>query len=624
MRGSYNMIEKQGDTMKLLEMFEKIIKNNAIRLNENISLNGKTFRTYEVLNSTEKEIKNALEEKMYFLIPPCVEHFLYCYEEAAEVSLKNVMNGSADAIVQSIARIRDYIKEEHMNEVWENTRKEIVSCINELRFQLRPELYADSYAMCQIMIDASEFVKKLESAKKIKSGNTGQAGTVKLMTRICKYDHLEDFIEMLHLENLPEKYIIFGTYYPRNKDTKSRLYEYVNGYPEERIRNVMEYEHLSQEEAEEQLNPSKAAILIGIKNGENIWIQKIENWDIVNSGSFFGYYNTYKRKSYLPYQLFFDPESYVGQPVEADKNYPAIKFAGWSMQDIMDEEQAVWVVGLYQLLLHSDFFADNLKIEDVLIPGCMIRIDAPDHNASFPQLYCHDAPEMDKCISGKERWLLTYCGVDIKKLPFELCEPRFSGDTTEFYSPEEYAESINSNARWLIRSTLEKCFAKVYEEEQDMLADRIQEQVSNSIDWDNMEKYFSFMAFFCNHSELYNALELSKPAETSWRGDTTIGVYEMSKNCFNRRIVIETQNGKSLKRPSVIMIIEPRTVKDWSVLFGIPENELPVPLRYWEYAPRDFKIKEKHKRIWIYGAKKDLKELLHFDNETIKEIRKIV
>ena len=610
--------------MKILEMFEKIVQNDNIKMSDTININEKKIGTYHIWHATRQEIQTALEEKLYFLIPPCVEHFLDCYMEASSISLNDVVNGTAEAALQDIDAIRTYIKENHMNDAWDSTSKEIVRCINELGLKLLPDLYADSYAMCQILLNAAAFAKRLMRAHKIQGGHSGKPGPVKLMTRICRYDHMEDFIGMLHLESLPDKCISFGAYYPTNKDTDSQLYKYIHGYPDERTRNVMHNEQLSLEEAEAQLNPSRAAILVGIKNGENIWVMSCTNSDIVCSESFFGYGDGYDRRSYLPYQLFFDPENFISRPVEADKNYPAIKFAGWSMQDILDEEQAVWMVGLYQILIHSEFFTESSKTDTMLLPGCMVRVDIPKEKTKLPQLYSHVAPDMEKCISEKEKWLLGYCGIDLNKLPFELCEPRYSGEADTFRSIEDYRKSVNTKARWLIEGTLEKCFEQVYTQEQDMLDSFIRNRFTSTIDWEHMEKYFKFMMFYCNHSRRYNAADLFEPVKSRYRGDTTIGTYDISAYCQNNRIVIRTKNAATMRMPSVIMVMEPRYGSDWAVLLDLPETNLPVSLRYWEYQADRCKIKEKHRRTWVYGAKKDLKELLHFDAATIEEIRKIV
>ena len=65
--------------MKILEMFEKIVQNDNIKMSDTININGKKIGTYHIWHATRQEIQTALEEKLYFLIPPCVDHFLDCY-----------------------------------------------------------------------------------------------------------------------------------------------------------------------------------------------------------------------------------------------------------------------------------------------------------------------------------------------------------------------------------------------------------------------------------------------------------------------------------------------------------------------------------------------------------------
>lgn len=440
--------EKQEQMNELLEISERLEKLWS-EIVEDTDVCHTTVAVYDApipisqlffnLERELKEIGGNINQQ--FLGVPLIEKFIEMVLPYYKVSICDVISGKAQKKAEHLKEFQSLLEQSEVYKRWDIVNANIQKTIQAM--SLPNNIYETEHLqyICDAIKNALTFLDKNETLL-ICSGEYADT-TCKVIPYISVHRSVYEFTKMLK-DSPNQSFITFGAVIPTFADNEDKMYEYLNDLPcDVRVYNFSRNERKSMDEIRSTEDSYNYQIIIGIRNGENIW--EIPTYVSRNYAFHKGYEDFFvygKRRTYLPLQVFFKDRPSLS---EETKELAVIRSGYW-MKDLIDSHQSVWLVTLLSEL-QKKFFTkvkketkgktnDIIFKEELRINLRKKEEDASISQETLPAVYNHQIEiDIDSlCTTEKERELIDFLQIkprDFVGLPVWNDDPYLNPNTAE-------------------------------------------------------------------------------------------------------------------------------------------------------------------------------------------------
>lgn len=604
------------EMIELLNRFEEFIK--LVPAHADIEYNGKRTTIQSYYWAMKKNIESLLEElqeEKACLCVPLIKEFYDKTIPCIKVPITRVLNGEVKYEVDLLKNIQQGIADFHYEDYMSLIMDKLGVLMDRCGFHYAKELLGEYEKGSNIMVSAIRKRRDIEKdAACLKQGKTKKESPV-IYNQAVEVRSAYQFYQ--DLQGIENNCILIGCLRPTVGDASDGIYEEFYGYPEEVVRNYAKNEDVSYEEAKKLYHIGKGSILIGIKNGENIWVYYDSSFEIASTENFYLYDGI--RTSYMPIQLLFNEAVPSQMP---DKNEVILFRKGWMLRDVLDEEQALFMSMLF-LELNEKFFQEEAPVKSPVYfyENLVLLEEKPEDERQLP---ANSVPvnTLFKEVGEKQERVLKELGIERTEcLQKELLIP-----TGIYATVDEAVSTLEERADWLLAAKAKRSFVELIKGS----------ELSNDYSWNaSHPKYFDWLiqhlqkdterllkdcaAFTWVHIHNEPLITLDgkiKKERTNSMWDRTVG--ETSRSdlySYDTLPVLFTETASRTNRPSVKFCIIPKTAEDIMTMTGAAYEELPVCYRLYDFLCEEKflgkKIIERPRTVMVKvcSNKKDLKRI---------------
>lgn len=559
-----------------------------------------TLSISQLFCNLKRELKEIGENKnQQFLGIPLIEKFIEMVLPYYKVSINDVISGKAERKVEHLKEFQSLLEQSEVYKRWDVVNDSIQKTIQTM--SLPNNIYETGHLqyICDAIKNALTFLEK-KQALLICSGDYADT-LCKVVPYISLHRSVYEFTKQLEDSPNPS-FITFGAVFPTFGDNEDRMYAYLHDMPcDVRVSNFSRNNRKSIEEIRSTEDSYHYQIIIGIKNGENIW--EIPTYVAQNCVFHKGYEDFFdygERRTYLPLQVFF-----VDRPIPSKETKElAVVRSGYWLKDLIDSHQSVWLVSLLSEL-QKKFFKEvkrenKEKTYDVIFKEELrINLLKKEENATIsqsqetlPVVYNYQI-EIDienLCTTEKERELIDF--LQIKPEDF-IGLPVWNDDQ---YLNQKAAEDT---LKWNASQILGKLAAERLMEKMDFYLGENETEIHKRIK-DRESQILSMLVernpqiarctTIYEHKKpirsLCESAEVGKIANITKYDSLTMKEYRKRKTYFFYPKELEN------KKPPIIVNIFPQTTEELLCLLGYTEETAPEVLKYYGFL----EFNEKHRK----------------------------
>lgn len=359
--------------MQTLDLAKKILSNVK---NDGYLMQGdKKIYAHDYCADAMPLIEKALENEYlnpfgYLLLKSLIQTLLPAYT----LTMQEMFDGTASQKKRDVEELFGLIDAQDYKTLANQTKSQMNAIMEKAGLS---SMELDTIRFMQVIVQATTDADRIDkNAVCFGNGPVNDEKPV-LYSQIIETYSMQNFLEIM--KNTPRNGILFGYKQGRVSQSADPLYEAINGYPCELVRNTMKNNNCTKEEALASPHHYSSRIYLGIKNGASIWIYGISDNDIICSGSFT--HNSVLRKSFWPYQVLFkdppkiDPENCT--QIE-------IRNKAYSLKDLLDDEQSVWLPMLMVQLDRMFFKTERPETEPEMFANGIAIVGLPDNSDKNP------------------------------------------------------------------------------------------------------------------------------------------------------------------------------------------------------------------------------------------------
>lgn len=562
--------------IELLEKFEEFIKMVPY---EDINMNGMSTRSDTYFSDLRKKIEEVLKEQngqKEYLAVPIISRFFKTMLPTIRVPLVDVMNGKTEKAINMVKELEEGIESFHYETYMAELTKKLSGIMDRCGFVYDKELLSEYEKCSDIVIEAIKQANKvIACGKQLSSGGYDKQSPAVYNQVISVNSEYEFYQNLKSMDNA----VLLGCFRAKVKDGSDPIYEKLKGRPDEIVRNFARNHQKSIEEAKELYYRGGSKLLIGIKNGENIYIYDESNYDISEMETFYVYDGI--RQSYMPYQLLYDD---VTPPSDPKKNEVVLYHSGWMLKDVLDEEQALFFAMLFAEIYDKFFQSEAVCKFAGFYEDLKLLEENPQESTETLPAIGVPVKTLTKEFSIVEERLMKELNIDRHACMDTIVKPHGM-----YGSLENAAKTIERNADSLLAAEVKKRVSDEFFDEFNHLKSSKKKEI---VDWliaktnvfsaEELLKRCKAFTWVIIHNEDILSLDMKHTMKDRY-GNPKKGVTSSSDVCnvYSDKLMF-TETASMHTRPSVLFRIRPRTAEDISVMTGVPYDELPLYLKIYD------------------------------------------
>lgn len=535
------------------------------------------------------------------------------------VRVEDLVNGDHRQ-EEAVKRLQEIFADNLYKKMWKKKAAQYKDILNHMGFTVMSDDYQDLTSIMDPLLNAFTLYegtsnKYAPTILQIRNGIRSEKEPM-VMREVCKYSSEKDFVDTI--EGCGKECVIaFGAIEKTNRQVKDYFYEWQKGFPEERQRNYMYYDHLTEEEYLNQVAGYTRGIWLCVKCGGVIYLMLLPHHvdthaDLTNPKSLY-YYG--RRAGYAPYAIFYKDMA----PAEKDTAFLAVPRKGYPLSELMDEQQKVWLPVFLNETIERFFHSEPKAKEIILAEETCVSIKNRDGNRMeivpvgnmLPAVptWIYEATNPED-IFQDEPHILTlarHFGVtqnDLRDVP--LC-PREYG--TEEKLKSEVADKIRHAYLKILAGHVEDYVGEANKVRK-MIVEQIlcnKEYTAIIIDEASKGTYHSFTEEVIDGTPLLDAdgnpVMIRDPKAYSWDKDakripqkirTSIDdskAHSMDYLCRTVYPKVYWVEEITSTKPPVVLKIRPRTKADYEIFFHSLGIKMP---EYFDFIDEIAAFREKH------------------------------
>lgn len=343
------------------------------------------------------KIKKLLEhEETAFLAEAVIENYWRIYYPTIVIPVDDILSGNNERIDEIKSLITD-LEEYPAKKQWEEYSKAIKETAHKSGYDIKHPEFDNLAAISDIIYDALTVHSTYIGQKFTLCLSKGQQGkSAPILLNDIGIFSSESEAYRFYAEIPVDSFVAFYGIQKTYGQTDDEFEEWRGR--NERKRNVMRNDSLSEEEYKNLPDPGSRRLGVIVRNGENIYTMFLPSNNGQYERSFEKKYNEYGiRMTYAPSQIFYkDPP-----PVSTNStDLVPISKKHWKLSEILDEEQQIWLP-IFYLKTKEKFFDETPDCKVAYLPEeteivCsgeqgIIPVSVPTHYVS--QIYTIPEPE---------------------------------------------------------------------------------------------------------------------------------------------------------------------------------------------------------------------------------------
>ena len=540
-------------------------------------------------------------QKTEFLHASCIEETFRKAYPLLLIKAERVMTDGG-AYLQKIFRLQEFIMRNPYKDEWEKKAAAYHQVMESVGISLPSESYQNLTEISNALLDALTFFEKKQhknspSIYKVRSGERTKSAPV-FVPYICKYNSEKEFADVL--EAAPQEALfVFGGVEKTYGQVTDSFHDFYYGFAEERKRNIMKYDQLSEEEYARTADPYTRCVYLGVKSGKTIWLMPMP-YERETYGNLYddesSKYSYGKRAGYAPYEIFYKmvPTALSGTTFLAKKQ------SGYHLNELMDEQQKIWLPAFLQEAMNKFFGEEEPKSEAWYFPEEITVEYSDDQKAeiirtstslTLPHFHFSIPEPKDLFLDdARLRHLMRYFSVgskDIVNLPLLPIQT-----LTEKVLKERLQERIEKAYLKILADKIAE-FLMPIEELHQKLREFVEENADRIIQDAASGKFEGFLYDKIEGAPVLNdkgEQVMTHRRKSRWSSEEvpllehiTSDEYPDYRRKYRRAFdSVFIWAGVEAQKPTVIWKIHPRSTLDYAVLLGKQKEELPEILRLYD------------------------------------------
>lgn len=560
-------------------------------------------RLGSILYSFETSIE-ALTAKpeTEFLAISMIRKYWGIVRPAIVIPAEEILEGNNSRIEQ-IKLFEKMLANNPAKEQWEEVSKQFKNAIEAGWYPMNLDKLNDLTAIIDIVSNALLSMDLLDrtSVYALNRGEKGKGDPI-MLTDVAVFRNEYDATNA-YMSLKQKRFVGFCGIQPLMCDTKDYFYEWKNGYPDERERNMV-CSKMTKEEYLDRPDEYRRALYTVVRDGDNLYFfdapMRDRRWEPTTSGF---------RTSYAPIQVFYkDPP----MPTASTTSLIVPREHVWSLREILDDEQKVWLPLYFMQVCKHFFESKQIKSDDVVLPHtvaiavreekALVALNIPNELRAT-----YVIPEPDEMFSDKFRELIVGCvhGDDERFCSAaDLCR-HFGITSTDLHNvpltvnlmetTERFYKNFYKNVSVAYYTIIAKRLENVFEDEAREAHEWYHETVRNR--WEEIKSKALLGKYTFASTRIHKRPVLNEDGSqkmekrTTWSSDSdlvpVIQTTDISEGKEVRRIQPEYReyrvwSSPSLigKHPPVVVALTPENADDIAEICGVKTDELPFFIRY--------------------------------------------
>ena len=353
-----------------------------------INTGAKNEEPYHVVNRALETIRPLMNSELTsFMVAPILEHFFNLLRPAINIPLNELMSGKNDKLVECQEFAEDLLEHPVRNQWTE--RAEVFRHIAESAgYTFERSDYQDLAIIAPIVADALtvfDETRWYRTIYKLREGEFSGASPI-LLDEIHIFNDIADAVHVY--ENIPVPAFIGFFGIEKTYGMSNNVFDDWRYGRNARKNNIMK-NGMTEEEYANTLDEHSRKIYCMVRDGGCFWVfeprvNTSHNECVAKGGSFINWYG--QRATYAPIQIFWD--SYASQETTSTALVP-YKPRKWSMKEILDEDQKVWLPIFFNTVKQKFFDDVEPKSEPAMIISetkVTLQLPGADKETNLPAI----------------------------------------------------------------------------------------------------------------------------------------------------------------------------------------------------------------------------------------------
>lgn len=275
------------------------------------------------------------------------------------VPLREMLSGDMKQL-ENAQKLQELFAADETKAEWKKKAELYVIMLKKMHFDAKIEDFKNLTEIIDPLLDGLTTYDNEYRRKNIYQLRKGERNSEDpaIMTEVCKFGTEKEFGDAV-MNSDKSCVIAFGAIEKKEAVYMNHRRKWLDGMWDERHRNIMEHEQLTEEETAEEI--AKRSIWLAVKNGENLWMYEMPI--MTNYGNIKKYYYG-KRSSYAPWNIFFT--EFSGEA--ADTTFLSVVKKGYRLNELMDAQQQAWLPVFLNETIQLFFKDESFTCKEMYFP----------------------------------------------------------------------------------------------------------------------------------------------------------------------------------------------------------------------------------------------------------------
>ncbi|MCM1296528.1 MAG: hypothetical protein NC311_13400 [Muribaculaceae bacterium] len=308
-------------------------------------------------------------DKAGFLAMSAIEQSWNWARPLLLLRVEDLLDNNGLMYVQKARELEAILADNPYKKIWNEKSELYVSILERIGFSPNDADFSDLTRIMDPLLDALSFYQARDGgpihACRVRSGKPAKNKNPGIARAMCMFRSEKEIADAMAGSGL-DSMIMFAGLEKTHAQVKDHFHEWYYGYADERQRNYMRNDHLTEEEYLSLGCDYTRAVYLGVKDGGNIWLVhmpwKGDMYSRVGQEGSEYYYG--KRASYAPYQIFYKALAKAPEGT----SMLAVKKDSYMLNELLDPLSMAWFPAFMDETVRHFFKAPDVIPVDILLP----------------------------------------------------------------------------------------------------------------------------------------------------------------------------------------------------------------------------------------------------------------
>lgn len=282
-------------------------------------------------------------DKTGFLAMSALEHTWELARGLVLCPVSDMLDGDM-SMLDNARRLEAILADNAYKKIWAEKSAAYVAILERIGFSPEPDAFSDLTKIMDPLLDALSFYAPQKSGVRaciyeVRHGKPSESRRPAIAKAMCMYRSEKELADAV-MGSGQDCLMAFGAVEKTHAQVKDYFYEWMNGFPEERQRNMMHNDKLTEEQYLAAACDYTRCVYLCVKSGGRCWLVSMpwkgDYYSRIGDPKAEFYYG--KRASYAPYQIFYKNAA----PAPEGSTMLAVRKTGYLLSELMDPMSMAW------------------------------------------------------------------------------------------------------------------------------------------------------------------------------------------------------------------------------------------------------------------------------------------